>query len=241
MKAAKSGKRSFSASFVRNHPAMKLGASLVITDLHIGITGGMWKNGVSLPSQVAGMAGRVNILKRRTRTKRLVILGDVKHEITHATPREAEEVPDFLSIVKFRDIVIVKGNHDGSIETVIGKVPVRKSVTIGDYCLTHGHRNVKTRKSHIIIGHNQPHVKLKDEMGAIYIEPAWVQGMLKDGKELTIMPAFNELCGASIVNEQRFIGPIAKLLVARSAHAYLLDGTDMGTLHGLPRMEMNKK
>lgn len=215
---------------------MKIGTSLVITDLHIGITRGMWENGVSLPSQVAGMVWRVNSLKKKTRTKRLVILGDVKHEITHATPREAEEIPDFLSAVKFRDIVIVKGNHDGSIETVIGKVPVRKSLSVGDYCLTHGHRNVKTRKNHIIIGHNQPHVKMKDEMGAIYVEPAWVQGMLKDGRQLTIMPAFNELCGASIVNEQHFIGPIAKNLLP-SARVYLLDGTDLGTIDMLPRFE----
>ena len=229
-------KRGFPASFVRNEPAMKLGASLVITDLHIGITREMWKNGVSLPSQVSRMAERVNALKRKTRTKRLVILGDVKHEITHATPREAEEIPDFLSIVKFRDIVIVKGNHDGTIETITGKVPVRKSVNIGDYYLTHGHRRVATKKSRIIIGHNQPHVKMKDEMGAIYVEPAWVQGMMKDGRQLTIMPAFNELCGASIVNEQHFIGPIAKNLMP-SAHAFLLDGTDLGTIDKLPKFE----
>jgi putative SbcD/Mre11-related phosphoesterase len=223
------------AQFVRNHPALKIGSSLVIADLHIGITRDIWERGISLPSQVKKMASRVNSLKKKTRTKRLIILGDVKHKITHATPREVKEVPDFLSLVKFRDIVIVKGNHDGAIESIIGRIPVRKSVSVGDYCLTHGHRRVKTKKNHIIIGHNQPYVKLKDDMNAIYMEPVWIKGRLKNGKELIIMPAFNELCGASIVNKQHFIGPIAKSLVARSAYTYLLDGTDLGSIENLPK------
>ena len=225
------------ASFVRGHPAMKIGNALVIADLHIGITQDIWKAGISLPSQVRKMAERVNRLKKKTRTKRLIILGDVKHMITHATPREAKEIPDFLSMVKYRSIVIVKGNHDGEIESIVGRVPVRKSVGIGDYCLTHGHRRVITKKNHIVIGHNQPHVKLKDDMNAIYIEPVWVKGELKNGKELIIMPAFNELCGASIVNDMHFIGPVAKNILPSKAHSYLLDGTDLGALDGLQKLE----
>ncbi|MBI2579812.1 MAG: metallophosphoesterase [Candidatus Aenigmarchaeota archaeon] len=224
------------AAFVRNEPAIKIDSSLVIADLHIGITRDIWEKGISLPSQVSRMAERVNSIKKRTRTSRLVILGDVKHRIPVASFQEEREVPDFLSLVNFRKIVIVKGNHDGEIEGIVGKIPVRKSLSIGRYCLTHGHRKVATKKNMIIIGHNQPHVKLKDEMGAIYVEPAWVQGIMKDGRELTIMPAFNELCGASIVNEQKFIGPIAKNLLP-SARVYLLDGTDLGTIDRLPRFE----
>ena len=156
--------------------------------------------------------------------------------ITHATRREAKEIPNFLSLINFRDVVVIKGNHDGAIESIIGKIPVKKSVSVNDYCLTHGHMNIKTKKKHIVIGHNQPHVKLKDDMGAIYVEPVWVKGRLKDGKELIIMPAFNELCGASIVNDMHFIGPIAKNLLT-SAHAYLLDGTDIGALDDMPKFQ----
>ncbi len=143
------------ASFIRGYPAMKIGNALIISDLHIGITRDIWEAGISLPSQVNKMAERVNKLKKKTGTTRLVILGDVKHRITHATPREAKEIPDFLSMVKYRSIVIVKGNHDGEIESVVGKVPVRKSVSIGQYCLTHGHMNVKTKKNHVRRLHRQ--------------------------------------------------------------------------------------
>ena len=42
------------------------------------------------------------------------------------------------------------------------------------------------------------------------------------------MPAFNELCGAILVNKDSLLGPIAKRV--KSARIYLMDGTDLGLL-----------
>ncbi|MDI6721387.1 MAG: hypothetical protein QMD85_03285, partial [Candidatus Aenigmarchaeota archaeon] len=171
-------------------------------------------------------------------TKRLVILGDVKHSLAPSF-QEGREISDFLSLVKFHNIIVIKGNHDGLIEKIV-RVPVRKSIVIKNYSLTHGHRRIITKKKVIIIGHNQPHVRLKDDMGAIYTEPVWIRGMMKNGKELIIMPAFNELCGASVVNENEFIGPLAKNLIPSKTYAYLLDGTNLGAINKLPKFQRNK-
>lgn len=222
--------------FLKNYPAMKIDKSLVISDLHIGITKDMYDKGVVLPSQVKEMADTINKLKRKTNTNKLIILGDVKHKVPGISLQEFKEVPLFFSLLKYKDIIIVKGNHDGNIEKLvdnIGGVKVKKSATISDYYLTHGHRNVNTKKNTIVIGHNQPHVKFIDRMRARYVEPVWVKGNLKGGKELIIMPAFNRLCGATIVNKNRLLGPIAKKLIKSRAHVYLLDGTDIGTIKDL--------
>jgi len=227
--------------FIRTYPAMQIGDWLIVADLHLGITREIYEAGVSLPSQVLAFVQRLNDLKNKTKSKHLILLGDVKHKVPGISWQEQQELPDLLEQLKFKKIVIIKGNHDAEIEQMIpphlkGKVKVRKSLTVGDFIFTHGHRHVKTRAKTIVIGHNQPAVLFQDAIGVRYIEPVWVRGSLGGlykGHELIIMPAFNELRGHACVNRGKLIGPIAKALKIKSAHAFLLDGTDLGTLANL--------
>jgi putative SbcD/Mre11-related phosphoesterase len=221
--------------FLNKYPAMKIGKCLVVADVHIGITKDIYDKGIFIPNQSEKMADRINKLKKLTKTNRLVMLGDVKHKVHGFSIHEKIELENFFSKLEFSRITIVKGNHDGDIERMLpeGKnIEVKKSVAIEKYFLTHGHRNVKTKKRTIVIGHNQPHVKFKDKMGGIYIEPVWIIGKIKS-KKLIIMPAFNELCGATVVNKDILLGPIARQLDKKNARVYLLDGTDIGTIHNL--------
>jgi len=209
--------------FLTNQPAMKIKEYLVVTDIHLGITRELWESGVSLPSQVKALAERLNRLKKSTGAKKLVILGDLKHKVPGISYQEVREIPEFLEALNFKKIIIVKGNHDGDIEKLIPlklklKVSVKKSFSMGDYYFTHGHRNENTSKPIIVIGHNQPHVEFRDAVGARYTEPVWVRGLISKEKKLIIMPAFNELCGATIVNRDALLGPIAKQLDKKKAH-----------------------
>lgn len=225
-----------SMKFIRDQPAMQIKDALVISDIHIGITRDLWERGVSVPTQVSNLAGRVNALKKLTKTKRLVVLGDVKHKVPGTALQELKEVPEFFNSLKYKSITVVKGNHDGHIERMLPKnIRVVHSMELGNCLLTHGHRNVETGKSFIVMGHNQPHVRFRDDMKAVYSEPVWVMGRLAgnyEGKRLVIVPAFNELCGATLVNKDELLGPIAKHLM-KTAHCYLLDGTDLGAIKDL--------
>lgn len=220
--------------FVKNEPAMKVGRYLIISDVHIGLTRDIWESGVYLPSQAAPMAKKLNALKKLTKTSCLIIVGDLKHKITGVSPQERREVPEFLRSLKFKKILIVKGNHDGHVEKLAGgmkNVSVRKSFSVGGYCFTHGHRNVRTSKKIIVVGHNHLCVRFRDDVGAVYTEPVWVRG--KAGSNtIIIMPAFNELCGYYSANKGKFNGPIASKLTA-NAHVYMLDGIDLGRIKDL--------
>ena len=220
--------------FVTNQPAMKVGDCLIIADLHVGITKDIWEKGISLPKQSKKLADRINELKKLTKTKRLIILGDVKHKI-FARKYDKDEINEFFSLLKYRKIIITKGNHDGSIEKLIKdkRVKIIKSFSYGNYLFSHGHRKIKTKNKIIVIGHNQPHIKLVDKMGAVYVEPVWVKGITTKSEKLIIVPAFNELCGATIVNKDELLGPIAKNLLKEKSRVYLLDGTDLGLLSDL--------
>src|SRR3989344_2745649 len=180
--------------FIRNQPALKIGDALVIADLHLGKSHEYWQKGFSLPRQAKIFASRLNKLKKRTRTERLVILGDIKNKIGFASTEEIKELPLFFANLDYKKIIAIKGNHDGGIERILpDRIKVKNSFCIGDYMLTHGHMNVNTKKNAIIIGHNQPHVKFVDKVRAVYTEPVWVRGKLngkyKD-KELIMVPAF---------------------------------------------------
>lgn len=225
--------------FVKNYPALKLGKALVIADVHLGITYELWKDGISLPKQSEIFAERVKRLTKITRTKELIIIGDVKHKVPGMSKEEIREIPMFFSLLPDVDVTIIPGNHDGILKKILPKevkVVSSEGLLKGSYLLTHGHRNIAKRfrgAKTIVIGHNHPFVKFRDELGVLFFEPVWVRGKIKTDygeKNLIIMPAFNELSGASIVNDPDYepIGPIAKRL--ENAHAYLLDGTDLGEL-----------
>jgi putative SbcD/Mre11-related phosphoesterase len=223
--------------FLINEPAIIINKALVIADLHIGITRELYESGVSIPSQVKKMVDKIHRLKKMTGAEELVILGDIKHKVPGISWQELREIPEFLSSLNFRKIIIVKGNHDGDIEKMVPealkqRVKVKKFFSIGNYFLTHGHRKVSTNKN-IIIAHNHPHIRFRDRLGALYTEPCWVIGKIKMQNivDVIIMPAFNELCGATVVNRDALLGPIAKKLI--NAHVHLLDGTDLGELKAL--------
>ncbi len=221
--------------FVTGYPAMKLGRYLVVTDLHIGVAKELHDAGVTIPSQIKSFSERINHLKEITKTTVLVILGDVKHSIGTGFT-EAREIPEFFRLLDFKKVVITKGNHDGGIERLVdGDVAVVKSFAVGDYLLTHGHRNADTNKKKIVIGHNHPHVRFSDRFGATYIVQCWVRGAAAE-KELIIMPSFNDFSGMMVVNDRKyrgFNGPIGKKLGKHMANAYLLDGTDLGRIGDL--------
>lgn len=225
--------------FLTNEPALIINKTLIIADLHLGITRELYESGISVPSQVKKMVEKIHKLKKMTKAIRLVILGDIKHKVPGISWQEFREVPEFLSLLRFKNIIIVKGNHDGNIEKMIpnkDKIKVKKSISINNYFLTHGHRKANT-KNNIIIAHNHPHIRFRDKLGALYTEPCWVIGKIrikektKQIVDLIIMPAFNELCGATIVNHHTLLGPIAKKIVNPRVH--LLDGTDLGALKDL--------
>lgn len=219
--------------FVKNEPVMRVGKYLVIADVHLGLTKDIWESGVSLPSQVGSMVKKLNNLKKTTGAGALIIVGDIKHKVTGISVQERREVPEFLRLLKFKKIIIVKGNHDGFIEKLTNgmkNVSVKKSFSAGNYVFTHGHRGIKSTKKIIVIGHNHLSVKFRDDVGAVYNEQVWARGKA-DGKTIIIMPAFNELCGHYYVNKNKFNGPIASRL--KNPRLYLLDGTDIGHVRDL--------
>ena len=235
-------------------------STLVVADLHMGIESELASRGVALPSQVPKIKERLLELIERERPKRLIFLGDVKHNVPIATWQEWRELPAFFEeLAKHVQVEVVLGNHDGGLDGMVpsgvkihgvGGILLGKSIG-----LIHGHAwpSLELMKAKLLVSaHNHPAVKFRDELGARTIEPVWLKCKLDPSKlpkklrgvagnsvpKLLVMPAFSELVGGAAVNRavpKELIGPIFKSGAARieDAEVYLLDGTCLGRVRDL--------
>ncbi len=255
---------SMKATPVYGAPALKIKSAkestLVVADLHMGMESELASRGVVLPSQVPKIKERLLELIERERPKRLIFLGDVKHNVPIATWQEWRELPAFFEeLAKLVRVEVVPGNHDGGLKGMVpsdvkihGVGGILFGISIG---LVHGHAwpSPELMKAKLLVSaHNHPAVKFRDELGARTIEPVWLRCKLDPSKlpkklqgaaknsmpKLLVMPAFGELVGGAAVNQavpKELIGPIFKsgAAIIEDAEVYLLDGTCLGLVKNL--------
>jgi uncharacterized protein len=232
---------------------------LVASELHLGIENELARRGAFLRSRSLALADRLAALARAQDADRLILLGDVKHRVTHLTPQERRDVPAFFERLSALDrIDIAVGNHDAGLRSLLPrtKAPNVRFHPAGGFLLRgeearvaclHGHawpRPALLAADTFLVGHTHAAVALVDEQGRSVTEWAWVRGRLDPAKvrakygrraasRVVVFPPFNPLCGGTPVNRDGLLGPFAKLLEAASAEAYLLDGRSLGRLGSL--------
>jgi len=247
--------------FIKNYPALFIPEikALVIADLHIGISYELYKSGINIPSQVKGMKKTIEKLMKQTKARRLIILGDVKHDVPGISIQEMREIPEFLkSLSKKIKLDVCLGNHDTYLKEILPediKLRSTKGFKIKKFGFNHGHawpfKELMTC-DHLIIGHTHPTIQFTDKFGYRIVEPVWIKSKIdqekvkerykvkKTGKlEVIIMPAFNNLLGGTPVNikttSDELLGPLLKndLIGMNNADLYLLDGTYLGKLKNI--------
>ncbi len=212
-------------------PALQIDHSLVVCDIHLGIEHEMYTKGIRMKSLTERVKNR--ILRLLTDDiEKIIFLGDIKHSILHVSWHEEREVPQFLDFDV--EIEIIKGNHDGGIESLVD-FDVKKEIVLEDITLTHGHRAVSTDNlpALLVVGHSHPAVEFCDELGSRMKEKCWVFGHTVKGTRVIIMPAFNPIITGVALNRDPKIPGILfsqNLLDKRRCDIFLLDGTYLGTL-----------
>ncbi len=247
--------------FIKNHPALFMPdiKALVIADLHIGISYELYKSGINIPSQVKEMKKTIEKLIKQTKAKRLIILGDIKHDVPGISVQEMREIPEFLeSLSKKVKLDICLGNHDTYLKKILPeyiKLHGAKGFKIKKFGFNHGHawpsKELMTC-DYLIICHTHPTIQFTDKFGYRIVEPVWIKSKIeqekveerykikKTGKlEVIIIPAFNHLLGGTPVNvkttSDELLGPLLKneFIDTSRAELYLLDGTYLGKLRNL--------
>jgi putative SbcD/Mre11-related phosphoesterase len=223
---------------------------VAIADYHAGLEVGLRYEGIEIRSAASQRREQLIAVLDRIRPDRLVVIGDLGHAIGEPFEAEREELSTLLSAVDV-PVTLVKGNHDGGLESVLaecsGDVTVTESggTTIGDVGFAHGHTwpDPSVLESTVVcLGHEHPTVRLEDEVGGTRTERVWLRGSIDatpfetqhdrsleiDG-EIVCVPAFNDRSGGTWVNVdgQSFLSPFLPDCLAE-AEAFLLDGTRLG-------------
>lgn len=212
-------------------------STLLISDLHLGLEKEMAKKGFRLPAYSVRMVERVRNIAEKYGTKRLVVLGDVKHTVGKVEDIDWGVVPWFFDTMLdlFEAVGVVPGNHDGSLRTVLpprillhpshGAVLGRGRGRVG---VAHGHawpseEAIATRN--LVIGHSHFTYEMRDALGSRTREAVWVtaeydvaellegagySSKAKGRGKLTVMPPFNRLVGGQPINRSRSFqfGPV---------------------------------
>jgi len=223
---------------------------LIASDLHLGLEHELWLGGVSIPSQTRKILALLKGYLDMIMPDRLLILGDLKHNVPKTSWQERREVPDFLRQLSAQVRVdIVSGNHDSNLADM-APLGVRVHPSTGivreGRGYFHGHtwpEEKIVRSGFMVAAHLHPAVRLKDPLGNFQTHPVWARapiqpevveehyGFVSSG-EIIIMPAFNPLCGGLALNEpaEDMRGPLLAMANMEHARLYLLDGTDLGLL-----------
>jgi hypothetical protein len=239
--------------FLTNEPALLIGKTLIIADLHLGVEYEYSKAGMKIPSQTKKIEKRIEELIEKTNAKNLIIIGDIKHKVPGMTFQEKREIPDFFKTLSEKiSVGIVPGNHDAEISKILSNVKIYPSsgLLLKNTYLTHGHKWPKQdflKAEFLVISHNHPLIEFKDKLGYRWLEKVWIRSKLKPSSirkkyknfkklpELIVMPTFSDLVGGFAMNrhEKEPLGPILKCADLEKAKVYLLDGTFLGKLEGL--------
>jgi putative SbcD/Mre11-related phosphoesterase len=241
-----------------NQPALLLGEdvrTLVVADLHLGFEEELRGKGIRVPLQSHRLVDELCALGRGTNARRLVVVGDFKHNVTGPSTLETELIPRQLRRMKevFEDIVIIPGNHDGRLEDVVkdfaSVAPARGLVLEEEVGLTHGHVKpdeslLKTR--FLVTGHLHPVLRIGSGESGLRVR-VWLRMRGERRKlyralygggwsgpagkiTLLIMPSFNNaLQGRSITDlaMSRLVrGPIL------NSGAFNLEAADVISLDG---------
>ena len=229
--------------------------TLLISDLHLGLEKEMAKKGFRLPAYSVRMVERVKSLAERFGTKRLAVLGDVKHTVGKVEDIDWGVVPWFFDTMLdlFERVEVVPGNHDGNIRTVLPPRVVlhgSSGAVLGEgrekVGVAHGHawpsqEAIATRN--LVIGHSHFTYEMRDSLGTRSRESVWVsasydvgelmQGAGYDSKmkgrgKLTVMPPFNRLVGGQPINRSKSFqfGPVL------SSRSVSLEDSDIFLLDG---------
>jgi putative SbcD/Mre11-related phosphoesterase len=208
--------------FLTGEPALLTGKTLFVADIHVGIEYEYRQSGLNMPSQTGKLLSRLESLLQKTRARKLVLIGDIKHKVPGISWQETREVPAFLQkLAEKVELHVVPGNHDGGIAEFIPKgvklYPMQGGL-FGSVYASHGHTWPEPsflEAKYFIMSHSHPQVEFRDRLGYRWGERIWIRAKLNKTKiqeryksvktlpELIVMPAFNPLSGGIPVNRKK--------------------------------------
>lgn len=138
------------------------GPTAVLGDLHLGYESALEEEGVYIPRiNTESIRDAMNNVLSEYEPKRVVLLGDIKHDFKRSKREAKEEVRKIVDLLmEASEVIVVKGNHDNFLQNILSDIGLM-AVDYVDLCgfrMEHGHVDSKVRP--VIIGHEHPSVRI---------------------------------------------------------------------------------
>lgn len=163
---------------------------LVAAEFHIGYEKTLADKRINIPSQTPKILASLTEALESVKPDRLILLGDIKHDVSFITDAEWREVPDFFNALRGRakQIDVIPGNHDGNLKALAypgirfhsnrGMIIRSGERRIG---LLHGHTWPSPRLFNadiLVMGHTHPTIEFRDSFGYRLVERVWVKARI---------------------------------------------------------------
>ncbi len=205
------------------------GPTVVLGDLHLGYERALEQEGMYLPRiNTESIREALNDIICRYEPRRIVLLGDIKHDFKRAGFEEKREVRKiFTLLAEAAEVVAVKGNHDNYLQNIVADLGflVVDYIDIMGFRLEHGH--VDTGKRPVIIGHEHPSVRIPGTVGGGLKIQCFVHAE-KDG--VIVLPPFSPFASGNDLVLDKDCVMAQALKDSDYANARIYGVTDMGLL-----------
>lgn len=214
---------------------------LVLGDFHIGYEEALNKQGILIPRfQFQEILDKLKTILKGLELKKIIILGDVKHEfgtISETEWRNTLQLLDFLTGY-CKSIILLKGNHDTILSPIAAKrnIKIKRFFRFGNFFFCHGHFIPKNIDSKIIvIGHEHPAVGLKKdsrvEVFKCFLKGTW------NGRTLIVVPSFNLVTEGTDILKDEILSPFLMQNLSKFNVFVVSDNVyDFGKLENLKRL-----
>lgn len=208
--------------------------TLVVADLHLGYEQALEETGVFIPPvQFKFITTFITRALQETGSRRLLLLGDVKHEFGSALKQEWGETIELISKLKERgvEISVVRGNHDNFLIPMLKRLEVPlydPHLRLDRYLFMHGHKDPPIDAwggaECVVIGHEHPAVLLRDELGVSIKLKSFLVGTF-EGAKLIVLPALSPLMPGTEVNAPRVrhLSPLLERVDLNSMRVYAVE------------------
>jgi putative SbcD/Mre11-related phosphoesterase len=203
------------------------GPTAVIGDLHLGYESALEDEGMYIPRMNNNsIRDSLNRILCRYEPRRVVLLGDIKHDFRRAPYECRDEVGTILDMLRdAAEVVIVKGNHDNFIENIISGMGMTawNNVDIAGFRMEHGHEDSGRRP--VIIAHEHPSVRFGGPVGGGVKVQCFVH-MKRDG--IIVIPPFSPFSSGNDIAGTEFMSPACRSADTGGADIYGI--SDLGIL-----------
>jgi putative SbcD/Mre11-related phosphoesterase len=206
------------------------GPTVVLGDLHLGYEKALEEEGMYIPRfNTWSIRDALNRIICEYEPKRIVLLGDIKHDFRRTRLEGKEEVRYIVDLLmRAADVIVVKGNHDNFLQNILQETGLM-AVDYVDMCgfrMEHGHED--SGKRPVIIGHEHPSVRISGAVSGGMKLQCFLH-MKKEG--IIVIPPFSPLSmgsDLSLTGPESFMSPACKAADTDDADVYGI--SDMGIL-----------